>query len=507
MRRLAPLLIALALASPAAAEVARLQARMAAGRLSSAELVRRYQQRIRRLNPTLHAVIALNPDALRQARALDRERRLKGPRGPLHGVPVLIKDNIETADPVATTAGSLALKSNLTGRDAFVVARLRAQGAVVLGKANLSEWANFRSDHSISGWSATGGLARNPHVLDRSPCGSSSGSAVAVAADLAPVAVGTETDGSIVCPASMNGVVGLKPTLGLVSRIHVVPIAHSQDTAGPMGRSVADVAALLAGMAGSDPADPATAGADAHRTDYAAGLRPDALRGKRLGVVRALVKRRPELGPAFERALQALRAAGAELVELEAPSRTQIGEDELVVLKSEFKADLNAYLASLPPGAKVRTLDELIAFNASSKAELALFGQDLFEDSARAPGLDDPAYRTALERAKRLAGAEGIDRLLTENRLDALVSPTAGPPWRLDIVAGDQFTGGFSTLAAVAGYPHLTVPMGHLRGLPLGISFVGTAWSDAELLAMGYAFEQRSKAFRAPSLRKGLVGE
>jgi amidase len=490
--------------------VDQLQARMTAGSLTSEQLTRAYLARIAKLDrkgPALHAIIALNPDALAQARALDRERRTKGPRGPLHGIPVILKDNIESADPVATTAGSRALMDNVTGRDAFLTARLRASGAVILGKANLSEWANFRSQRSISGWSGMGGLVRNPYVLDRSACGSSAGSAVAVAAGYAAAAVGTETDGSITCPASMDGVVGLKPTLGLVSRSRIVPIAHSQDTAGPMGRSVADVARLLEVMAGADPADPATAGADGHARDYAAGLSPDALRGRRLGVLRFPPGRRPELQAAYERALETLRAAGAELVEVQLAPDPKIGTDEQLVLRTEFKADIAAYLATTPAAVRARTLDDLIAFDRADPKELSLFGQDNFEAAAKAAGTDDPAYREALAEYRRLAGPEALERVLKAERLDAFVAPGAGAAWRLDIVDGDHYLGSFSGLPAVAGWPHLSVPMGEVRGLPVGLSLIGPPWSDGELLAMGYAFEQRAHAARPPRFLRRLPGE
>jgi amidase len=498
-------------ADPTGLSIAQIQARMDAGQLSSEGLVKAYLARIARLNrrgPQLHALIAVNPDAVAQARALDAERRAKGPRGPLHGVAVILKDNIESADAMPTTAGSRALRDNLTGRDAFLAARLRAAGVVILGKANLSEWANFRSRHSTSGWSATGGLTRNPYLLDRSACGSSSGSAVAVAADMASAAIGTETDGSLVCPGSVDGIVALKPTLGLVSRSRIVPIAHSQDTAGPMGRSVADVAALLTAMAGSDPADPATAQADSRKADYVAALgQGGALAGKRIGVMRFEPGTRPEVEPVYQRALDALKAAGAVLVEVKPPPRDQIGKDEELVLQTEFKADLAAYLASLPAPVKVRSLDDVIAFDAQDPVELSLFGQDNFEAAAKAPTPDDPAYRAALEESRRLAGPEGIDRLLAADHLDALVAPTSGPAWRFDVLLGDRYTGGFSGLPAVAGYPHLTVPMGQARGLPLGLSFIGPAWSDAQLLAMGYAFEQQTRARRPPRFRRAMPGD
>lgn len=457
---------------------------------SSAEArTRTALQRIEELNPRLNAVIAVDPTALDQARALDRERRA---REPLFGMPILIKDNIETAGPLPTTAGSLALADNVTNRDAPLVARLRAAGAVIVGKSNLSEWANIRSNSSISGWSAVGGQVRNPHALNRNPCGSSSGSGAAVAAGMVPAAIGTETDGSITCPSAINGIVGFKPTVGLVSRTYVVPISHSQDTPGPMALTVRDAALVLNAIAGSDPADPATAEADARREDYTARLSPDALRGVRLGVMRFASGF--GTNPALEEALATLRAQGAELVDItEFPGRDVIGRNEFTVLLRELKADMNAYLATLPPQVQSRTLADLIAFNrAHADTELALFGQELFEQSEAAGGLD-AEYRTARETSLRMAGAEGIDRLLREHRVVALVGPTMPPAWPIDAVNGDQISGGGAGgLAAVAGYPHLTVPMGQVRGLPVGLSFIGPKWSDALILSLGYAYEQAS---------------
>ena len=446
-------------------------------------------QRIERLNPRINAVIAVDPTALDQARALDRTR---GAHGPLFGMPILIKDNIETAGPLPTTAGSLALADNVTGRDAPLVARLRAAGAVIVGKTNLSEWANIRSNNSISGWSALGGQVRNPHALNRNPCGSSSGSGAAVAAGMVPAAIGTETDGSITCPAAINGIVGFKPTVGLVSRTHVVPISHSQDTPGPMTLTVRDAALVLGAIAGSDPADPATAEADAHRADYAAALRPDALRGARIGVMRFAAGFGTDAQ--LEEALGVLRAQGATLVDIaEFQGRGEIGRNELNVLLTELKVDMNAYLATLPPAVRTRTLADLIAFNrAHADDELALFGQELFERAEATAGLDD-AYRTARATSLRMAGAEGIDKLLRDNNVIALVGPTMPPAWPIDAVNGDQISGGGAgALAAVAGYPHLTVPMGQVRGLPVGLSFIGAKWDDARILSLGYAYEQAS---------------
>jgi len=485
------------------ASVAQLQADMAAGRITSEALVRAYLARIQavdRSGPTLRSIIALNPKALEQARALDAERRAKGPRGPLHGVPVLVKDNIETADPMPTTAGSLALKDNLSSRDAPIVARLRAAGAVILGKTNLSEWANIRSSKSVSGWSAVGGLVKNPYVLDRNACGSSSGSGAAVSASLAALAIGTETNGSVTCPASINGVVGLKPTVGLLSRTHIVPISHTQDTAGPMGRSVADVAAMLTVMAGSDPADPATREADAHKIDYMVGLGAATLVGKRLGVLRPAGRKSVAELALFDRTLAALRAAGAVLVEIDPPPPSPaLGEAEQLILDTELKADMAGYLATTSDIVKVRTLSDLIAFDRATPRELALFGQETFEKAEKSKGLDDPDYLKALALARRLTREEGIDRMLADNRLDALIAETTGPAWRSDGVDADNSQGSASGTPAIAGYPHLTVPMGDVRGLPVGLSFIGPAWSEARLLGLGAAFERATHARRAPS--------
>ncbi|MBU6164695.1 MAG: amidase [Alphaproteobacteria bacterium] len=451
--------------------------------------------RIRALNPRLNAVIAIDPTALDQARALDAAPL----RGGLHGLPILVKDNVDMAGPLPTTAGSLALKHNVTGRDAPFVARLRAAGAVLLGKTNLSEWANIRADASISGWSAVGGQTRNPHALSRNTCGSSSGSGAAVAAQMVDAAIGTETDGSITCPAAINGIVGLKPTVGLVSRTHVVPISHSQDTAGPMTRDVRTAARLLTVMAGSDPADPATKEADSRKTDYAAALRPDALKGARIGVLRWATGWHAGVDARLEAALAVLKAQGAVLVDITAaPNRREIGPNEFIVLLTELKADLGAYLASTPATVKTRTLADVIAFNrANAATELGLFGQDTFEKAQATSGLADPAYLKARETSLRAAGRDGIDKMLADAKVEALVAPTAAPAWFIDPVNGDQAPGGGAGgLAAVAGYPHLTVPMGGVRGLPVGLSFIGPAWSEARLLALGYAFEQAAPAMK-----------
>jgi amidase len=483
--------------------VAQLQGDLAAGKVTSEALVRAYLARIAAVaaaGPRLHSVIALNPHALGVARRSDAERRAGKARGPMYGIPVLLKDNIESADGTATTAGSEALARNVTNRDAPLVRRLTDAGAIVLGKTNLSEWANIRSSHSISGWSAIGGLGKNPYVLDRSTSGSSAGTAAAIAASLAAVGVGTETDGSIVSPSSLNGLVGLKPTVGLISRTHVVPISHSQDTPGPMGRSVADVAALLNVIAGTDPADPATREADAHERDYLAGLQSASLQGKRLGVLRFATGTLPAVDALFARAVATLQAHGATIVELkDYKPDPGLNDAELVVLLTELKVDLNAYLASTPAGVKTRTLNDVIAFDTASPRELSVFDQDLFVRAEATKGLDDPAYVKARENSKRQAGTEGLDKLITENKLDALIAPTDGPAWRVDVLTGDHSTGVSSTLPAIAGYPHLTVPMGDIDGLPVGISFIGQAWTEDRLLALGAAYERAAHHRRAPA--------
>ena len=475
-----------------------LQAAMTAGQATSADLVGAYLKRIAatdRRGPTLRSVIALNPDALAQARALDAERKAGHVRGPLHGIPVLIKDNIETADAMPTTAGSLALAGNMTRRDAPVVAELRRAGAVILGKTNLSEWANIRSTRAMSGWSAVGGLVRNPYALDRTACGSSSGSGAAVAASFAAAALGTETDGSVTCPASINGLVGLKPSIGLVSRTHVVPISHSQDTPGPMARSVRDAATLLSAMVAADPADPATAGAV--RKDYVAGLSASALSGLRVAVLRPEMT--PDLAAVYARALDQLRAAGAELVEVQPPKLEGVGAAELTVLQTELKADLDAYLATTPPTVTARTLEQVIAFNtAHAAAEMPFFGQETFEAAVKTKGLQDPAYLAA--RAKSLrAASDAIDGMLRQARATVLVEPSYDAAWLSDTVYGDQYGGpSASELPAIAGYPNLTVPMGLVRGLPVGLSFIATRYGEATVLGAGYAYEQRAHARAAP---------
>ena len=456
--------------------------------------------RIEAIDPRLHSVLALDPTAMTQARYVDGTHFA----GPLAGEPVLLKDNIEAAGPLPTTAGSLALANNVTNRDAPLVTRLRAAGAVILGKTNLSEWANIRSNHSISAWSALGGQTRNPWALDRNPCGSSSGSGAAVAAGLVRMAIGTETDGSVTCPAAINGIVGLKPTVGLVSRTHIVPISHSQDTAGPMTATVREAAMLLTAIAGSDPADPATIEADRHKTDYAALLDANSLKGKRIGVMRFASGFGTDA--AFPTALALLKERGATLVEIKKFDDSIIGKNEVPVLLTEFKADLAKYLKGSPAPIPVRTLADVIAFNnAHAKAEMPLFGQDTFDDAQKTKGLDDPAYKKAREVSFREAGPNGIDRLLSQYHVVALVGPTMPPAWLVDPVNGDQSSGGGAgSLAAVAGYPHLTVPMGLVKGLPVGLSFIGPKWSEARLLSLGYAYEQARGPFPKPRLYRAI---
>ena len=484
--------------------VAALQQRMESGQETARSLAEKYLARIDaidRQGPMLHSVIEINPDALAIADALDAERKAKGPRGPLHGIPVLLKDNIATGDHMQTTAGSLALEGSIAPADAFLVARLREAGALILGKTNLSEWANFRSTHSSSGWSGRGGLTRNPYALDRNPSGSSSGSGVAVAANLCAVAIGTETDGSVVSPANNNAIVGIKPTLGLVSRSGIVPISHSQDTAGPMTRTVADAAALLTVMSRSDPADPATRDSDTKRQrDYTKFLDAGGLAGARLGVVRQrLMGYSPATDRVMEAAIADLKRLGAIIVDpADVPTIGQFDDSELEVLLYEFKTDLNKYLALLSPNAPVHSLKDVIDFNEAHRdTEMPYFGQELMLRAQEKGPLTDKAYLAALEKNHRLSQREGIDAVMDRMHLDALIAPTSGPPWLTDLVNGDYSTNGSSTIAAVAGYPHITVPAGQAFGLPIGLSFIGRAWTEPVLIKFAYAYEQGTKR-RAP---------
>ena len=478
-------------------------AAMAAGKTSSHKLVTRYLARIAAVDkagPKLNSVIELNPDALQIAAERDRERAAGKLRGPLHGIPVLLKDNIATGDRMSTSAGSLALSGVRATRDAFVAERLRAAGAVIIGKTNLSEWANMRSTHSVSGWSGRGGQTKNPFALDRNPSGSSSGSGAAIAASLATLAVGTETDGSIVSPASSCGIVGLKPTLGLVSRSGIIPIAHSQDTAGPMTRSVADAAYMLAAMTGVDNDDAVTKESDGKVADYAAALRLDGLRGKRIGVARNFFGGSKVIDEIVEKELAILTAQGAILVDVKLPNTDKYNESEVEVLLHEFKPDLAAWLAGYAPHAPVKNMADVIAFNEKNASRaMPYFGQEHLIASQGKEGLDAKAYRDALANNHRYSREEGIDQILREEKLDALVAPTGGLAWLTDYINGDHYGMSFSSPAAVAGYPHITVPAGFARGLPVGISFVGGAYSEAALIGMAYAYEQASKRRRAPA--------
>ena len=493
------------------ASVTQLQAEMAAGRLTSRAVTEHYLQRIAELDrkgPNLHSIIETNPEAPRLAEELDRERTLKGPRGPLHGIPVILKDNIDTADRMTTTAGSLALEGSIASRDSGVAERLRAAGAVLLAKANLSEWANIRSTHSTSGWSARGGQCRNPYALDRNPCGSSSGSAVAVSANLGAVAIGTETDGSIVCPASTTGIVGIKPTVGLVSRAGIIPISHTQDTAGPLCRTVADAAALLTVMAGADSRDPATAAAAGHSRDYTSFLDRDGLKGKRIGVARAKFFGYSDATDRLaEEALELLRREGAVLVDpANVPHAGEYDDSELDVLLYEFKTDLARYLAQLGPKAPVKNLQDVIQFNEQHRdREMPFFGQELFLQAQKKGPLSSGGYKKAWEKCRRLSRTLGIDAVMSQHRLDALVAPTGNPAWPTDLVNGDHFTGGSSTPAAVAGYPSVSVPMGFAYGLPVNLSFFGRAWSEPTLLRIAYGYEQASKHRKAPTFAASVT--
>jgi len=486
-----------------------LQEGMKSGKFTARSLVEKYLERIDEVDtprkdkrgPAVNAIIELNPDALSIADVLDQERKAKGPRGPLHGVPVLIKDNIDTADKMMTTAGSLALVGSKPPEDSFVAQKLRAAGAVILGKTNLSEWANIRSSHSTSGWSGRGGLTKNPYALDRNACGSSSGTGAGISANLAAVGIGTETDGSIVCPSSSNGLAGIKPTVGLLSRSGIIPISHSQDGAGPMCRTVRDAAILLGALTGVDPEDPATAAsAGKSQTDYAQYCDPNGLKGARIGVARKYFGFSDAVDALMEQSLAVIKQQGATLVDpADIETFGKFDESELLVFMYELKADLNAYLARLGPGAPVRTLQDIIDFNNRNQAkEMPYFGQDLFVKAQAKGPLTDKEYLDALAKNHQLARTEGIDALMDKHRLDAIVAPTGGPAWLTDLVNGDHVAGGSSNAAAVAGYPNINVTGGFLSGLPVGISFFGRAWSEPTLIKLAYSFEQATKARQAP---------
>lgn len=481
-----------------------LQKGLQSGKYTSRQLVEKYSDRISDIDkkgPALTSVIELNPDAEQIAAALDRERKERGPRGPLHGIPILIKDNIDTKDRMMTTAGSLALVGAKPLSDAFIVEKLRGAGAIILGKTNLSEWANFRSTKSSSGWSARGGQTKNPYSLERNPCGSSSGSGAAVAANLCAAAIGTETDGSIVCPSSANSLVGIKPTIGLVSRAGIIPIAHSQDTAGPMARTVSDAAILLSALVGIDSRDEATnASRGRSVADYTTFLNKDGLRGMRLGVARKHFGFNERVDKLMSDLLDEMKKLGAILVDpADIPTSGKFDDSEFDVLLYEFKADLNAYLAKLGPQAPVHSLKDVIAFNEKNRdREMPYFGQDIMIKAEAKGPLTSKAYLAALRKNHLLTRTQGIDFVMKKNKLDALIAPTGGPSWPTDWINGDHFTGGYSSASAVAGYPHITVPAGYVFGLPVGISFFGGAFSEPKLIKIAYAFEQATRARRTP---------
>ncbi len=487
--------------------VAALQEGMQSGRYSSRRITELYLDRIEavdRRGPRVNSVIEVNPDALALAEAADRERTAGRVRGPLHGIPILIKDNIDTADRMQTTAGSLALEGSIAPKDAFIVGRLREAGAILLGKTNLSEWANFRSSSSSSGWSGRGGQTRNPYVLDRSPCGSSAGSGAAGSANLAAITIGTETDGSIVCPSSSNGLVGIKPTVGLWSRSGIIPISSTQDTAGPMCRTVADAATLLGPLTGADPRDAATRGSNGHAlADYRRFLDAGSLKGARLGVMRKHVGVSAKTEAVYDEALKALAAAGAVLVDpVDFADPRPLGGAEWQVLAYEFRVGVEAYLASLGGRVPHRTLADLIRFNEEHRdREMPYFGQETFLLAEKTTAMGAAKYQALLAKCRRLARTEGLDAKLAGHRLDAVVSVTAGPSWPIDLANGDRSTGGSSTYAAVAGYPSITVPMGHVHGLPVGLMFAGRAWSEGRLIGLAFGFEQATKARKAPTFR------
>ena len=484
--------------------ITELQDGMRSGRFTARSLLQKYLDRITDIDktgPTINSVIEINPEAMAIAEALDRERKVKGPRGPLHGIPILIKDNIGTADRMMTTAGSLALLGSRPAQDASVAKRLREAGAVIFGKTNLSEWANFRSTRSTSGWSARGGQTRNPYALDRNACGSSSGSGAAPASNLCAGAIGTETDGSVVCPSSANSLVGIKPTVGLVSRSGIIPIAHSQDTAGPMARTVSDAAILLSALTGMDARDPATRSIPAKALfEHTRVLDKDGLRGARIGVARKYFGFNDRVDKLMSEQIDVLKRLGAVIIDpADIPTSGKFDDSELEVLLFEFKADLNRYLAELGPRAPVHSLKEIIEFNERNKEkEMPYFGQELFLRAQAKGPLTSKDYLGALRKNHLLSRTQGIDFILQKHRLDAMIAPTGGPAWPTDWINGDHFTGGYSSASAVAGYPHITVPAGYVFGLPVGLSFFGRAWSEARLIKYAYAFEAATKARRPP---------
>src|SRR3984957_13739379 len=492
--------------------ISELQEGMKSGRFTARSLVGKYSARIAEIDkggPAVNSVIEMNPDAPAIADALDQERKTKGPRGPLHGIPVLIKDNIATADKMMTTAGSLALVGAKAPKDSFLAQKLRAAGAVILGKTNLSEWANIRSNHSTSGWSGRGGLTKNPYALDRNPCGSSSGTGAGISANLAAAGIGTETDGSIVCPSSANGLAGIKPRVGLVSRSRIIPISHTQDTAGPMCRTVRDAALLLGAIVGGDVNDKATVASDGRFfKDYTQFLNADGLKGARVGVLRKAFGFNPAVDKLMEAALDAMKKQGATLVDpVEIETAGKFGETEFLGFMYELKADLNAYLAWLGPNAPVKTLKEIIEFNEKNAAkEMPFFGQENFLKAEEKGPLTTEEYVEAIKKNHELAGKQGIDLTMDKNKLDAIVAPTGGPAWLTDTVNGDSFGGGSSEFAAASGYPNVNVTAGFVRGLPVGISFFGRAWSEPVLIKLAYAFEQATKFRKAPRFLPRVEG-
>jgi amidase len=484
--------------------IGELQDGMKSGKFSARSIAEKYLLRIAAVDksgPHVNSVIEINPDVVEIAEALDKERKEKGPRGPMHGIPVLIKDNIATADHMLTTAGSLALVGSKPPADAFIAKKLRDAGAVILGKTNLSEWANIRSNHSISGWSGRGGQTRNPYALDRNPCGSSSGTGAGISANFAAVGIGTETDGSIVCPSSTNGLAGIKPTVGLLSRSGIIPISHTQDTPGPMCRTVRDAVILLGALTGVDPADSATAASSGKSfTDYTQFLNPDGLRGANIGVLRKAFGFNPAVDKLLESALDVLKKQGATLVDPVAiETAGKFRESEFLGFMYELKADLNAYLAWLGPNTPVKTLKEIIEFNEKNAArEMPFFGQENFLTAEEKGPLTTQEYVDAIQKNHQLAGKEGLDATMDKFKLDAILGPTGGPAWLTDIVNGDAYGGGSSSFAAVAGYPNITVNAGFVHGLPVGISFFGRAWSEPVLIKLAYGFEQATKFRQAP---------
>ena len=483
-----------------------LAAGLASGELTSESITSAYLQRIEEIDrsgPALNSVIELNPDALDIARELDQERADSGARGPLHGVPILLKDNIDTGDRMQTTAGSLALEGSIAAEDSGVAAALRRAGAVLLGKTNLSEWANFRSFDSTSGWSSRGGLTKNPYALNRNACGSSTGSGVAVAASLCAAAIGTETNGSIICPSSINGIVGVKPTVGLVSRSGIIPISETQDTAGPMARTVRDAALVLDAISGWDPRDPATAPADIMKSPYADALDGDALRGARLGVAQNYLGERPRVDARMEEAFEALRQQGAELVDVTLPPTADLGRIPLQIMQHEFRRGLNAYLSRLGPDIAVKSLSDIIAFNKEhADRTMPFFDQSILEASDQDVFANQREYQAGLAKLRKWARDDSIDGLMDEHSLDALIAPSTGPAWATDLVHGDRGSGGSSSPAARAGYPSVTVPAGYVLGLPVGLSFFGPAWTEAKLLGLAYSYEQATKLRKPPEYRE-----